>query len=126
MRLISASELLVQDGFSDIADYSISKALGKIGEGISDINRYVEHRAPWRAAKEGRPAEVGTVLYHAAETLRLVSILLWPVMPERMTELWRRFGWEAPPDLAEVLTWGRLAPGTSVVALSLFYDYVSS
>ena len=56
------------------------------------------------------------VLYHAAEALRLASVLLWPIMPERMAELWRRLGWDAPTPLPEGLSWVGLAPGTPVAS----------
>ena len=108
-------ESLVDATFAHVTDFAISEAIAEIGEAISHINRYVEHRAPWRAAAEGRNDEVATVLYNAAEALRLVSVLLWPVMPECMSELWRRLGWSPPADLAEGLVWGGLTPGTLVV-----------
>ena len=116
LRLRRQSENLVHDTFVRVEAFAISRALGQVGEVVSEINRYVEHGAPWIAAKEGKTSEVETVLYHAAEALRLMSVLLWPVMPERMSEIWRRLGWKPPADLAEGLVWGTLAPGTTVVS----------
>ena len=116
LRLRRQSENLVQDTFVHVEAFAISVALGQIGELVSEINRYVEHSAPWIAAKEGRTSEVETVLYYAAEALRLVSVLLWLVMPERISEIWRRLGWEPPANLAEGLVWGTLSPGTTVVS----------
>ena len=57
-----------------------------------------------------------TILYHAAEALRLLAVLLHPVLPERTVELWRRLGWKPPAHLRDGLTWGRLQPGAEVVA----------
>ena len=59
---------------------------------------------------------VATTLYYAIEALRLASVLLQPVMPERMAELWRRLGWQPPTPLKTGLIWGQLKPGTSVTA----------
>ena len=59
---------------------------------------------------------MATTLYHAAEALRLLSVLLHPVLPERTAELWRRLGWAPPERLGEGLAWGELRPGTAVVA----------
>lgn len=73
-----------------------------------------EQTAPWRAAKSD-PAWAATILYHAAEALRLLSVLLHPVMPERTAELWRRLGWAQLAQLGDALVWGRLRPGTEVV-----------
>jgi methionyl-tRNA synthetase len=46
-------------------------------------NAYIEAQAPWKLAKD--PAQAGQldeVLYHLAESLRLLSILIAPVLPE--------------------------------------------
>ena len=79
---------------------------------------YLERTAPWKQAKAGQTGRVATSLYYATEALRLCSVLLHPVMPERTTELWRRLGWP-PPELAqelgaEGLAWGTLHPGSPV------------
>ena len=81
---------------------------------VREINRYIEHAAPWRLAKEGQTERTATVLYHAAEALRLTSVLLHPVLPERMTEVWHRLGWQPSNSLEEELVWGRLQPGSAV------------
>jgi hypothetical protein len=38
------------------------------------------------------------------------------VLPERTAELWRRLGWTPPAVLQEALAWGKLQPGSEVVA----------
>lgn len=50
-------------------------------------NRYLEITAPWTLAKKGETERLNTVLYCTAELLRIVSILLDPVMPEKMAEV---------------------------------------
>jgi methionyl-tRNA synthetase len=50
------------------------------------------------------------------EALRLASVLLQPVMPERMAELWRRLGWQPPEPLHTALAWGLLAPGSQIIS----------
>jgi methionyl-tRNA synthetase len=57
---------------------------------------------------------VASVLYTAAESLRLCALLLWPVMPERMETLWRQLGWQAPERPGEGLHWGALQPGAPI------------
>ena len=100
--------------FERVDAFEVNRAALLVVDAVGDVNRYVEHAAPWAAAKEGRDADVATVLYHAAEALRIASVLLSPVMPERMGELWRRLGWEAPTALSEGLGWGGLEPGSPV------------
>jgi methionyl-tRNA synthetase len=82
---------------------------------VGAINGYLERTAPWREAKTD-PARAATILYHAAEALRLLSVLLHPVLPERTAELWRRLGWTPPAHLGDGLSWGELQPGMEVVS----------
>ncbi len=100
--------------FDHVDAFEVNRAALLAVEAVGGVNRYVEHAAPWAAAKEGRVDDVEAVLYHASEALRLASVLLWPVMPERTAELWRRLGWDAPTPLSDGLSWGGLAPGTPV------------
>ena len=97
--------------FDHVDALEVNRAVLLVIDAVGGVNRYVEHAAPWAAAKEGRAGDVEAVLYHAAEALQLASVLLWPIMPERMAELWRRLGWDAPTPLPEGLSWGRARAG---------------
>ena len=89
--------------------------LGELAAVIRECNRYLEKRQPWTLAKQGQTAELGTVLYHAAEALRIVSGMLTPVMPGKMSELRGCLGLGGgAPDYATLTRWGVLAPGTAV------------
>lgn len=70
-------------------DQGIAAALAVVREG----NRYLEKTAPWSLAKKGETERLETVLFTAAEALRIVSVLLSPVMPAKMTELRRALGY---------------------------------
>jgi methionyl-tRNA synthetase len=78
---------------------------------IRAVNRYLEIKAPWKLAKEGAEGreKLNTVLYHAAEALRISFHLLHPVMPMKMEEALAALG--IPFSLAAVgaaspLAWG--------------------
>ena len=104
-------------------DTGLAEAIGVVRQ----ANRYFERRQPWALAQKGATAELGTVLYTAAETLRIVSELLAPVMPGKMRELRACLGLTgAPPDAARLKAWGELAAGTPIGAMhSLFPRIVS-
>ena len=95
---------------------AINAALAQTMSAIRDINRYLEQSAPWSQAKSGRAERVATILYTAAEALRLTSILLYPVMPDKIAQLWHRLGWQPPTPLRDGLAWGQLRPGERVTA----------
>jgi methionyl-tRNA synthetase len=101
--------------------------LGELAAVIRECNRYLEKRQPWTLAKQGRTAELGTVLYHAAEALRIVSGMLTPVMPGKMTELRGCLGLgSGAPDYATLTRWGVLAPGTAVQKPDILFPRVEA
>ncbi len=106
---------LVPQALDQIEALAINEALAQMMSVVGEINSYLERTAPWRQAKAGQAERVATILYHATEALRLTSILLQPVLPERMAELWRRLGWQPPILLKDGLSWGSLQPGTQVI-----------
>ena len=78
--------------------------LGTLETGIGLVrlvDGYIDATQPFKLAKqEGQEARVSEILYACAETLRLASLRLWPAMPERMEELWRRLGVDHGEQLA--------------------------
>lgn len=73
-------------------DLRFRDALEMVWELVTALNRAVEERKPWALYKEERTGDLDALLYELCEGLRLLAILLHPVMPERMGELWRRLG----------------------------------
>lgn len=108
--------ILIPQALAQVEALAINEALAQIMGVVGEINGYLERTAPWKQARAGQTERVATVLYHAAEALRLISILLQPVLPERMAELWHRLGWQPPTPLKDGLSWGLLQPGTLVIS----------
>jgi methionyl-tRNA synthetase len=97
-------------------DVALTSALATVWELVSRANRYLVEKAPWQLARdETRRAELGSVLYAAAETLRLLALLIYPIMPGAASRLWEQLG---IPELLEEQRlpqagrWGLLEPGT--------------
>ncbi|MBN1581972.1 MAG: methionine--tRNA ligase [Anaerolineae bacterium] len=112
---------LVTDALDRVNALAVNDALAEVMAVVGEINRYLEQTEPWKLAKhqstdDACRARVAAILYAAAEALRLCSVLLSPVLPERMAELWRRLGWQPPAALHQALGWGNLQPGMPVVA----------
>jgi methionyl-tRNA synthetase len=55
-------------------------------------NRYVEETAPWKLAKEGRDAELATVLANLIRTVGRLAVLAVPFMPAKARLLWEALG----------------------------------
>jgi len=70
-----------------------STALAEIWKAISRTNKYIDETMPWVLAKseENRP-RLAAVLYNLAESLRIVSILIEPFMPETPEKIRQQLG----------------------------------
>lgn len=63
--------------------YKTAEAIDAILELARRCNKYIDETTPWTLAKEGSQKErLGTVLYHLAEGIRHIAVLLLPIMPE--------------------------------------------
>jgi methionyl-tRNA synthetase len=96
-------------------DYQFSRALESAWSLVASVNKYLVEEEPWVIAeKEGEQhkARLGTILYTAAESLRIVTALAHPVLPESTAMIWRQLGLGdiARLNLAE-LKWGQLPLG---------------
>ena len=84
---------------------------------VRQANKFIETQAPWVLAKEEtRRTELEETLYGLLETMRHVSILVYPVMPERAEEMWNQLGLEGQVSEQRKgnLVWGGLSAGTKV------------
>ncbi|MSP76912.1 MAG: methionine--tRNA ligase [Rhodospirillaceae bacterium] len=66
---------------AELADQAFHKALTSIWEVIADANRYVDAQAPWALAKTDTVRR-DTVMWVLAETIRRVTLLVQPFMPD--------------------------------------------
>ena len=84
---------------TEMDKFSFSTALENIWVLIRRTNKYVDETAPWILAKteEGK-ARLNTVLHNLADSLRVVSILIYPFMHTTSAEMRRQLGLSAEPQ----------------------------
>ena len=71
----------------------ISDALEKIFRVIARANKYIDENEPWVLAKEeAKKSRLAAVLYNLLDTVRRCSILLSPVMPHIVPEIYEQIG----------------------------------
>ena len=95
--------------------FSFSLALEAIWEIVAAIDKYLTVEKPWTLAdKPEDRARLGTVLYTAAEGLRIVAALAHPVLPQATQKIWQQLGQTDPLSSVQLdqLSWGQLKPGT--------------
>ncbi|HET9283793.1 MAG TPA: methionine--tRNA ligase [Candidatus Angelobacter sp.] len=96
-------------------DYQFSRALESAWSLVGAVNKYLVDEEPWIVAeKEGEEnkARLATILYTAAEALRIVTALAYPVLPESTTKIWNQLGLgEISKFKLADLKWGQLPLG---------------
>jgi methionyl-tRNA synthetase len=86
----------------------LSGALDEIWQRVRRLNRYVEEQAPWQLAKDPfRAEDLDRVLATLIEGLRVVTVLLYPYLPETSVRLLEALG---APELT--LACARLGAGS--------------
>jgi methionyl-tRNA synthetase len=94
----------------------LQPALVAVWDIVARANHYLVEKEPWKLAKD--PAnrdELASVLYAAADTLRVLAIAIAPIMPAAAMRLWQQLGVVASLDdqrLPAAGAWGGLTPGT--------------
>lgn len=75
--------------------FAFNMALERIWTVVRRANKYIDEKAPWILAKdEAKKDELDTVLNHLAETLRIVSILIYPFMHTTSEKIRKQLGIE--------------------------------
>ncbi len=70
-----------------------SDALIEIWNLIRRTNKYIDETQPWILCKdEEKKGELANALYHVAESIRIVSIMIKPFMPNTPEKIWASFG----------------------------------
>jgi methionyl-tRNA synthetase len=108
----------IRDAIKEYEDLSFSRALEVIWGAIAQVDGYITAQKPWTLASEGETMRVRleTVLYNAAESLRIIVALAHPVLPEATPKIWAQLGQfsRLGEYRLDQLAWGGLRPGTRI------------
>ncbi len=101
-------------------ELSIHTALETVWRLVTAADRFAEQQQPWKLAKDESAeaqARLDATLYHMAETIRIVAICTFPVLPGACRTILDQLQWQpadnAPPALAHC-EWGTLPDGHTV------------
>jgi len=113
---LAQTTVMQYEKFMDEMD--INAAIKAIWALIGRTNKYIDETGPWALAKdEAKRGRLSTVLYNLAETLRIISILIYPLMPITGPKIWTQLGMDkefASVCLNDAKGWGKLPAGTMV------------
>ena len=98
-------------------NFELSVALETVWSVIARVDKLISDAKPWELVKDEKQSQtLNAVLYRACETLRWLSIMLYPVMPESTKNIHGQLG--LTDDVARIdpagLAWGGLTVGTAI------------
>ncbi len=93
---------------------------------IKTADEFLSREAPWKLSKSDavdKNERIGKLLYTAAESIRIITALLYPVMPYATASVWAQLGLGSIEEAArngelKDVKWGGLKPGTKLGPLA--------
>jgi methionyl-tRNA synthetase len=118
-QIEAQAKSLIQEYPSFYDGYDFWRALDRAWDFVGEVNKYLVVTQPWTLAQNSDAsarARLTSILYTSAESLRILSVLLCPVIPRSAERLWRQLGidGEVTDQRLDQLQWGGLQGGTKV------------
>ena len=102
----------------NMEEFAFHKALMAIWEFISQMNKYIDLTTPWvLAKKKSSRKQLEVAIYNLLESLRIISGLIYPIMPETAETMQRHLGMDPQKpfyNLDSLKTWKTMIPGTNL------------
>jgi methionyl-tRNA synthetase len=103
--------------------FEFSRGLEAIWTLLSAVDKFIVEQSPWKLARNTDPAaqaQLDAALYTSAETLRIATALLYPVLPDSTAKIWEQLGMTEPIGALRFdnLHWGQLATGQKIGRIS--------
>ena len=98
-------------------EFAFSRALEEAWAIVARVDKMISEARPWDLAKDPNQQQtLNAVLYRAAETLRWLGVMLYPVMPTAAREIHQQLG--LTDDVGNIdprnLRWGDLKEGVRI------------
>ena len=84
----------VKDSFKEMQPESVLFVLRLVA---TELNRLIEEKPPWTLAKSTDPEDqkiLKAVLYTLLESLRIIAILIWPILPGAAHRIFDQLNWK--------------------------------
>jgi len=96
---------------------AFSRALEEAWGVVARVDKMISDAKPWDLAKDpGQRQTLNAVLYRAAESLRWLAVMLYPVMPTSAEQIYQQLGMD--DDAGKIdprqLRWGGAAAGNEI------------
>jgi len=113
---------------SFMKELAFHKALMAVWEVIGRVNKYIDTMAPWVLAESDRE-KLATVMHHIIETIKIISVLIWPFMPESAERIQDELGLGKKTEdrlLDDLRAWGTEKPVRPVKKAPALFPRIQS
>jgi methionyl-tRNA synthetase len=96
--------------------YEFFKALERIWALIGETDAYLTYQKPWGLTEKAHEEIRKTTLYRAAESVRIITVMAHPVIPNATEKIWVELGQGTRLHDVRIdgLKWRELKPGTRI------------
>lgn len=116
-ELIALTQNTVKQYQDSMDKMEISVAIRTVWNLISRSNKYIDLTGPWALAKdESKQERLQTVMYNLIESLRIISVLIAPFMPNTAPKIWKQLGLGefSKVKFKDIKEWGTVMTETKV------------
>jgi len=123
-KLLKMASAFSIENIKLIEEFNLNEILGNIILIAEEANMYIDHEAPWKL-KVSDEARMHEVLYILLETLRYISIMLQPFVPESAKKMLDQLGVTSEDRNFQCLTKDyALVPGCQILEPSIIFPRV--
>jgi methionyl-tRNA synthetase len=111
--------------------FEFSRGLEALWTLLSAVDKFIVEQAPWKLARNADPeaqAKLDTALFTSAETLRIATALIYPVLPESAAKIWEQLGMNTPLEglRLDSICWGQLPAGQKIGQIAAIFPRIEA
>ncbi len=112
--LKNTAEIAIAQYKKSMEGLEFSRAAEAVFNLVSEANQFLVKTEPWSPARVGPTAEIARsqILGFAVESIRIATVLAYPILPEGAARIWEVLHFPGKPDDRWIATLGWLTGGT--------------
>lgn len=122
-NLIKESMNTVRDVEDSIDNLNISLSMNHIINLARACNKYIDDTTPWILAKEENFDRLNTVIYNILESIRIISILLKPFLPDTSNKILNSLNTKEI-TFESIYEFGKLEDGIKINKTDILFDRI--
>lgn len=88
-EIVKSSIKKYEDSMEEL---QFNRALESVWTIVSRTNKYIDETTPWILAREEKTEELGNVMFHLAENIRIIGILTQPFLTRGSKKIFKQLG----------------------------------